>query len=58
VQRIFEPFFRVGSARDRDSGGNGIGLAIAARVLSLHGGTISASNVQPHGLLVRITVPT
>ena len=58
VQRIFEPFFRVGSARDRDSGGNGIGLAIAARVMSLHGGTISASNVQPHGLLVRITVPT
>jgi two-component system sensor histidine kinase CpxA len=57
LQRIFEPFFRVASARERDSGGNGIGLAIAARVLSLHGGSIAASNVDPHGLRVTLTLP-
>ena len=57
LQRIFEPFFRVGSARERDTGGNGIGLAIAARVVALHGGTISAGNLEPHGLAVSIALP-
>jgi two-component system sensor histidine kinase CpxA len=57
LQRIFEPFFRVASARERDSGGNGIGLAIAARVLKLHGGSIAASNVEPHGLRVTLALP-
>jgi two-component system, OmpR family, sensor kinase len=58
LQRIFEPFFRVASARERDSGGNGIGLAIAARVVSLHGGSIVAANVEPHGLRVTLALPT
>jgi two-component system sensor histidine kinase CpxA len=57
LQRIFEPFFRVASARERDSGGNGIGLAIAARVLSLHGGSITAANVEPHGLRITLQLP-
>jgi two-component system sensor histidine kinase CpxA len=57
LQRIFEPFYRVDSARDRDSGGNGIGLAIAARVLNLHQGSIGAENVVPHGLQVSMLLP-
>jgi signal transduction histidine kinase len=57
LQRIFEPFFRVATARERDSGGNGIGLAIAARVVSLHGGRIAAANVEPHGLRVTMQLP-
>jgi two-component system sensor histidine kinase CpxA len=57
LQRIFEPFFRVATARERDSGGNGIGLAIAARVVRLHEGQIAASNLAPHGLQVRLSVP-
>jgi two-component system sensor histidine kinase CpxA len=55
--RIFEPFFRVGTARDRDSGGNGIGLAITARVVGLHGGSVSARNRDSGGLLVELRLP-
>ena len=57
LQRIFEPFFRVDSARDRDSGGTGIGLAIAARVFTLHQGSVRADNVEPHGLRVSMRLP-
>lgn len=54
---IFEPFYRVGSARDRDSGGHGIGLAITARVVCLHGGTVSARNRDSGGLMVELRLP-
>ncbi|MCC7463914.1 MAG: HAMP domain-containing protein [Gammaproteobacteria bacterium] len=56
--RIFEPFYRVSSARDRDSGGgSGVGLAITSRVLGLHGGTASARNRDSGGLLVELSLP-
>jgi len=57
LQRIFEPFFRVSDARDRDSGGNGIGLAITARVVALHGGTVEAQNHADGGLIMEIRLP-
>jgi two-component system, OmpR family, sensor kinase len=57
LQRIFEPFYRVGEARDRDSGGHGIGLAITARVVRLHDGTVTAANQPGGGLEVIITLP-
>jgi two-component system sensor histidine kinase CpxA len=53
---IFEPFFRVESDRSRESGGIGLGLAIARRAVDLHQGKISASNAQP-GLVVNIELP-
>ncbi len=46
LQRIFEPFHRVAPARDRASGGAGLGLAIAARVMRAHGGSIEAHNLR------------
>jgi len=55
LERIFEPFFRVGKARDRDSGGYGIGLAITARVIKLHGGQVRAYNSG--GLHVEVRLP-
>ncbi|MGO4517868.1 ATP-binding protein [Terriglobus sp. 2YAB30_2] len=55
--RIFEPFYRVKDARDRQSGGAGLGLAIAERVVRIHGGTIRAENVSPHGLQIEIIMP-
>jgi signal transduction histidine kinase len=55
--RIFEPFYRVASARGRDSGGDGIGLAIVARVLQLHSGHATAENRPGGGLVVRLTLP-
>jgi signal transduction histidine kinase len=57
LQRIFEPFYRVGEARDRDSGGHGIGLAITARVVRLHDGTVTAANQPGGGLEVILSLP-
>jgi two-component system sensor histidine kinase CpxA len=54
---IFQPFYRVTAARDRQSGGAGLGLAIADRVIQIHGGTIGAENVDPRGLQVTIVLP-
>ena len=57
LQRIFEPFYRVAESRDRDSGGEGIGLAITARVMQAHGGSAKASNAAGGGLEVRLSLP-
>jgi two-component system sensor histidine kinase CpxA len=54
---IFQPFYRVSDARDRQSGGAGLGLAIAERVIRVHGGTIRAENVTPRGLRVEALLP-
>ena len=56
LARIFEPFYRVSEARDRASGGAGLGLSIAERTVRLHGGTIAATNTED-GLLVTIRLP-
>ncbi|HEY3769756.1 MAG TPA: ATP-binding protein, partial [Candidatus Angelobacter sp.] len=56
VAHIFEPFYRVGEARERSSGGVGLGLSIADRTIKLHGGTVRAENV-PGGLLITIELP-
>jgi two-component system sensor histidine kinase CpxA len=57
LAKIFQPFYRVSDARDRQSGGAGLGLAIAERVIRVHGGTIRAENVTPRGLQVEILLP-
>lgn len=54
---IFEPFYRVDVARDRAGGGEGLGLAIAARAVALHKGVIEARNLQGGGLSVSVTLP-
>jgi signal transduction histidine kinase len=56
LERIFEPFFRVDEPRDSDRGGAGLGLSIARRAVSLHGGTVTARNANP-GLIVAIELP-
>jgi two-component system, OmpR family, sensor kinase len=57
LPHLFEPFYRVAAARDRDSGGHGIGLAIAARVIRLHNGSIAAANLPAGGLRVSMQLP-
>lgn len=54
---IFRPFYRVAEARDRKSGGTGIGLAIAEKTVTLHGGSIIARNLPQGGLEVEIRLP-
>lgn len=56
LAHIFEPFYRVEQARERQSGGAGLGLAITQQVVGLHGGSVSASNREAGGLELRITL--
>lgn len=57
LSSLFEPFFRVEEDRSRESGGVGLGLAIARRAVAIHGGLIAARNVEP-GLAIEIILPT
>jgi two-component system OmpR family sensor kinase len=57
LERIFEPFYRVAESRGRDTGGDGIGLAITGRVLAAHQGTARAANRADGGLEVLLELP-
>jgi two-component system sensor histidine kinase CpxA len=57
LERIFQPFVRVGPARDRQSGGTGIGLAVTERAVRLHGGAVAARNAEGGGLAVTVSLP-
>jgi two-component system sensor histidine kinase CpxA len=57
LSRLFLPFYRVADARERQTGGTGIGLAITERAVRLHGGTVSAANAPDGGLVVEIVLP-
>lgn len=57
LAQLFLPFWRVGTDRDRASGGIGLGLAIADRAVRLHGGSITAENVPSGGLLMTLRLP-
>jgi len=56
AQRIFDPFFRTDASRDENTGGLGLGLAIARRAVRAHRGDITAANVSP-GALLKIVLP-
>ncbi|MEZ5305860.1 MAG: ATP-binding protein [Pyrinomonadaceae bacterium] len=57
LNKLFKPFYRVSTSRDRKSGGIGLGLAIAERAVSNHHGNISAKNTGD-GLVVTISLPS
>jgi two-component system sensor histidine kinase CpxA len=56
LSRLFDPFYRVETDRNRTSGGIGLGLSIARRAIELHKGSIKARNVKP-GLEVELELP-
>lgn len=58
LEKIFQPFYRVAAARDRRTGGTGIGLAISQRAIERHGGRVFARNHPGGGLLITIELPT
>ncbi|OIQ24508.1 envelope stress sensor histidine kinase CpxA [uncultured Vibrio sp.] len=57
MNEIFRPFYRVSTARDRNSGGTGLGLAITESAIRQHSGTINASRSKLGGLKVSIQLP-
>lgn len=57
LEAIFRPFYRVSTARDRHSGGTGLGLTITESAIRQHSGTIKARRSKLGGLRVEITLP-
>ncbi len=55
---LFRPFYRADDSRMTGTGGTGLGLAIAEKAVKLHGGSISARNAVPSGLIVELVVPS
>lgn len=50
LDKIFERFYRLPSESDHQAGGSGLGLSIVRNAVLFHGGAITASILQPHGL--------
>ena len=56
LNRIFEQFFRLDTARSSGSGGAGLGLAIAKEIVTLHGGEITAWS-EKETIEFEVTIP-
>ena len=57
IKHLFTPFFRVDKARTQQTGGYGIGLAIAERAIFLHNGKIIVNNILGNGLEITLQLP-
>ncbi len=57
MERVFSPFVRLENSRNMDTGGVGLGLAIARSIVRNHGGDIALKNRAEGGLRVTITLP-
>ena len=57
LEAVFEPFLRLESSRNRDTGGVGLGLAIARTIIQAHGGTIKLHNRTGGGLNAIVRLP-
>jgi signal transduction histidine kinase len=55
--RVMQPFVRLEDSRNRDTGGIGLGLAIAASIAEAHGGTLTLNNRREGGLRAAIVLP-
>ncbi|MEJ7805110.1 MAG: ATP-binding protein, partial [Telluria sp.] len=55
--RVFEPFYRLDRSRDRATGGFGLGLSIACKAVSLHGGSIRVEESRWGGARFVISLP-
>lgn len=55
--RVFDPFYRVDQARGIDTGGVGLGLAIARKIVELHDGQITVESALGTGSVFRVLLP-
>lgn len=56
LEKIFEPFFRLDSSRNRQTGGFGLGLSLVKRILDLHKGSVAAFN-HLDGFMIEMKIP-
>jgi two-component system OmpR family sensor kinase len=57
LPHLFTPFFRSDRSRARRTGGVGLGLALARRIIVAHGGTLTLESQPGQGTTVRVTLP-
>ena len=57
LERVFEPFYRLESSRNRDTGGTGLGLSIARDVAQAHSGSLVLRNRTEGGLEALLVLP-
>jgi signal transduction histidine kinase len=57
VTRVFDRFYRADEARNRDSGGAGLGLAIARQLVEEHGGRITVESAPGRGSTFTVRLP-
>ncbi len=57
LEAVFEPFVRLEGSRSRDTGGAGLGLAIARTIIQAHGGTVILRNLRGGGLEAVVRLP-
>lgn len=57
LARVFQPFYRLDDSRSRDTGGIGLGLAIATSIVEAHGGELRLVNRTAGGLRATIMLP-
>jgi len=56
-EKVFEPFYRIGSDRDPSTGGVGLGLSVTRFIVWEHGGDITLTSRKGGGLSVRLELP-
>lgn len=57
LSRVFDPFYRVDSARTRKAGGVGLGLSLVRRIVALHGGEVALQSTDGEGTRVSLLLP-
>ncbi len=57
LEQVFEPFYRLETSRNRDTGGVGMGLSIARNIARAHGGDLVLHNRSGGGLNAILTLP-
>jgi signal transduction histidine kinase len=57
MSMVFEPFRRLETSRNRDTGGSGLGLAVVQAIATAHGGEVSLANRPTGGLAAELRLP-